>query len=92
MDEEKAILTVNPHILFREEMDGWGILFNPDKDEAFGLNPVAVDIWKRIDGTSSTRRIFEDLKSDYEEIPDSAFDDIAELIKKLAEREVISLN
>ena len=34
----------NPSIVFREELDDWALLFDPDTGEAYGINPVGAYI------------------------------------------------
>ena len=41
-------MKLNPLIVCREEFDGSAILFNPDTGDTYGLNPVALLIWKAI--------------------------------------------
>ena len=40
----------NPSLVLREEFDDWAVLFDPDTGDSFGLNPVSVFIFKRLDG------------------------------------------
>ena len=42
-------MKLNPLIVCREEFDGSAILFNPDTGDTYGLNPVALLIWKAIE-------------------------------------------
>jgi SynChlorMet cassette protein ScmD len=76
----------NPAIVFREEFDDWAILFNPDSGGAFGLNPIGVHIWKRLDGNHSVEDILKDLKEDYEDVPYEAEGDLQEFIEDLVQR------
>ena len=43
----------NPLIVLREEFEDSAILYNPDSGSTFGLNPLGVFIWKRLDGHHS---------------------------------------
>jgi len=76
----------NPMLVFRDEFDDWSILFDPDRGDSFGLNPVSAFIWKRLDGTRTIRDIYTDLLANCDDVPDTAENDIAafvaELIKK----------
>ena len=76
----------NPLILLREEFDDWAILFDPDTGEAFGLNPIGVNIWKRLDGNHSVKDILKDLQAGYEDVPYEAEGDLQEFIEDLVRR------
>ena len=42
-------MKINTDIVFREEFDGTGILFNPDTGDTYGLNHTAAFIWKSLE-------------------------------------------
>ena len=84
---EKPI--ANPLIVLREEFDDWAILFDPDTGDAFGLNPIGVHIWKRLDGKHSVKDILKDLHEGYEEVPDEAESDLQEFIEDLVQRGLV---
>jgi SynChlorMet cassette protein ScmD len=74
----------NPLIVFREEFDDWAILFDPDTGDGFGLNPVSVFIWKRLDGKHTLQDILEDLREACEDAPENAEQEIKDFIEELA--------
>ena len=76
----------NPLIVLREEFDDWAILFDPDSGDAFGLNPIGVRIWKRLDGNHSVEDILKGLQEGYEDVPDEAEGDLQEFIEDLVQR------
>ena len=76
----------NPLIVLREEFDDWAILFDPDTGDAFGLNPIGVSIWKRLDGSHSVEDILKDVQEGYEDVPDEAEGDLEEFIEDLVQR------
>lgn len=76
----------NPLLVFRDEFDDWSILFDPDRGDSFGLNPVSAFIWKRLDGTRTIQDITQDLKANCEDVPDSAESDIAAFIEELVKK------
>ncbi len=73
----------NPMIVLREEFDDWAILFDPDSGDAFGLDPVGVFIWKKLDG----RHTLEDIKKEVcvacRNVPSEAGDHIKEFVEDL---------
>jgi SynChlorMet cassette protein ScmD len=76
----------NPLIVLREEFDDWAILFDPDTGDAFGLNPIGVHIWKRLDGNHSVNDILKDLLKGFEDVPDEAESDLQEFVEDLVQR------
>ena len=87
MQTEKPI--ANPLIVLREEFDDWAILFDPDSGDAFGLNPIGVNIWKRLDGNHSVKDILKDLYEVYEDVPEEAEGDLKEFIENLVQRGLV---
>ncbi len=76
----------NPLVVLREEFDDWAVLFNPDTAEAVGINPVGVTVWKRMNGTKSIDTIAEEIRDDFEGVPETALGEIAAFVDILAER------
>lgn len=76
----------NPSIVFREEFDDWALLFDPDTGAAFGLNPVSVFIWKRLDGKHTVADLFAELRVSCNSVPENADEDIAAFVNDLVER------
>ena len=60
MDNSKPV--TNPLVVLREEFDDWAILFDPDTGEGYGLNPVTVFIWQRLDGQHTVGDIVAELR------------------------------
>ena len=76
----------NPMLVFREEFDDWAILFDPDTGDGFGLNPVSVFIWKRLDGKHTIQDILMELRNNCEDMPDTAEQEINDFIEGLVEK------
>ena len=79
----------NPLIVLREEFDDWAILFDPDTGDAFGLNPIGVHIWKRLDGKHSVNDILKDLQEGLEDVPEEAEGDLQEFVDDLVQRGLV---
>lgn len=77
---------INPQVVLREEFDDWAILFDPVTCAGYGLNPVSVFIWKRLDGRHSEADILEELRSHCEELPVEAVTHLSEFIGDLVRR------
>ncbi|UCD32330.1 MAG: SynChlorMet cassette protein ScmD [Desulfobacterales bacterium] len=76
----------NPLLVLREEFDDWAILFDPDTGDGFGLNPVSVFIWKRLDGKHTADDIFSELLDECEDVPENAEQHINDFIEELVEK------
>ncbi len=76
-------LIANPVIVFREEFDDWALLFDPDTGRAYGINPIAAFIWKRLDGTQSLPDIIRELSENCEGVPDNAEEDVKAFLQGL---------
>jgi len=84
MADDKPV--ANPLIVLREEFDDWAILFDPDTGDGFGLNPVGVFVWKRLDGRHTIDDILKELKGAIDHMPDEAEQDVGDFIQDLVER------
>jgi SynChlorMet cassette protein ScmD len=73
----------NPLIVLREEFDDWAILFDPDTGHAFGINPVSVFIWRRLDGNHTVTDILAEMQDQFEGVPPEAETHIQEFIEDL---------
>jgi len=83
---EKNKPVANPGLVLREEFDDWAILFDPDTGDGFGLNPVSVFIWKRLDGSHSEEEILRELNSTFDDVPENAEAHLSEFVEDLAKR------
>jgi len=73
----------NPLVVLREEFDDWAVLFDPDTGHAYGLNPVSVFIWRRLDGRHTPEDIYQELKAACQDLPADADMHIKEFIEDL---------
>ena len=76
---------VNPSIVLREEFDDWALLFDPDTGKSFGVNPMSVFIWKRLDGQRSISDILADVKSNCEDVSENAESHLLDFVNGLLE-------
>lgn len=83
-DHSKPV--ANPLIVLREEFDDWAVLFDPDSGDAFGLNPVGVFIWKRLNGHNTIQQILTDMRENCEAVPEAAEDHLKDFIQDLVQR------
>jgi SynChlorMet cassette protein ScmD len=76
----------NYGLVLREEFDDWAILFDPDSGNGFGLNPVSVFVWKRLDGEHTQQQILEAIKQSFDNVPEEAEIHLNEFIQDLLDR------
>jgi SynChlorMet cassette protein ScmD len=76
----------NPLIVLREEFDDWAILFDPDTGDSFGLNPVSVFIYKRLDGKHTLGEIMKELRAECKDAPEDADTHVQDFIDDLLKR------
>jgi SynChlorMet cassette protein ScmD len=76
----------NPVVVFREEFDKWGVLFNPDNAQAVGINPVGIMAWRLMDGQHDLNDIVEEVKSSFSDVPDVVSDHVTAFVNDLVER------
>jgi len=81
----------NPDIVFREEFDDWGVLFDPETGNAVALDPVAVFYWKHLDGLNNKTNLFEMLKQECEDVPEDAPEHLDKFVKELEDAGFISI-
>ena len=71
--------------MLREEFDDWAILFDPDTGHAFGLNPISVFVWQRLDGKHTIPEIISEMKNTFRDVPLEAENHLREFIDNLLE-------
>jgi len=76
----------NSSLVFREDHDNWGALYDPDSGNVFALNPVGSFILQRLDGKHSISDIIAELRENCDDMPDNAESLIESFLKDLAER------
>ncbi|BAI60958.1 conserved hypothetical protein [Methanocella paludicola SANAE] len=76
----------NPSVVLREEFDDWALLFDPDTGEVYGLNPIGVFIWKRLDGRHTVEDIYNELISQFDRVPEKSIDHINNFVSDLTKR------
>jgi SynChlorMet cassette protein ScmD len=73
----------NPIAVLREEFDDWAVLFNPDTAQAVGINPVGVAVWKLLDGKRSVEDVSQEIRDQYEGVPEHVGQDVIHFIEDL---------
>ncbi|MCX5751750.1 MAG: SynChlorMet cassette protein ScmD [Candidatus Saganbacteria bacterium] len=84
-DNIKAI--ANSQIILREEYDDWAILFDPDSGRVFGLNPVALLIWKMLDGKHTVSDIAKKIREKHTTVPDECEEHVRKFLRNLKDKD-----
>jgi len=85
-------IKVNPSIVVREELEGWGVLFDPSNGETFGLNAVSVFIWKGLEAGKEKPTIMRELADACGgSLPAEAGTDFDEFVESLAAKGYVTL-
>lgn len=83
MDNKKPV--ANPFVVLREEFDDWAVLYDLDTGEGYGVNPIGVFVWKRLDGKHSIQDILSDLRANCDNVPEDAEEHVRKFIDELVE-------
>ena len=67
MSKKKAVLMINPEIVFREEDDG-AFLFDPDTGRLCYLNELGTVMWKHFGRRLPKQEIIEMVAAEYPEV------------------------
>ena len=73
----------NPLIVLREEFDDWAVLFDPDTGHVFGINPISVFVWQRLDGNHTIQEILSEIMDTYRDVPPEAENHLREFVNNL---------
>lgn len=87
---KKEYPVANPMVVHRREMDNWAVLFDPDANETYALDPVASLIWEKLDGEHTRKDILSELGEDInDELPDEAVSDLDEFLEQLESKALV---
>ena len=79
-------MRINPDVIFRDEADLGGILFNSSNGGAFGLNPVGAFIYGHLAAGATIREIQDSLKAQFHNIPPDTNEHIGAFMQELLEK------
>ncbi len=81
----------NPLVVLREEFDDWAILFDPDSGRAYGINPIGVFVWQRLNGKNTLQDILAELQDSCEDTPTEAREHVQEFVDRLLQNGLAGL-
>lgn len=76
----------HPRVVLRRERDEWGVLFDPDQAGGFGIGPVAVFVWERLDGQRTPEQLVAEVRSHFAAVPPEADAQVHGFLRHLRER------
>ena len=89
MELNRQYPIANSMVVFREEFDDWAVLFDPDANETFGLNPVSAFIWKKLDGKHTKENILKALNEECDDVSTDAPQHIDNFLADLEKRGLV---
>ena len=80
----------NPMVILREELDGWAVLFTPESNSTFALDPTSAFIWRLLNGKHNRQAILTQLAEHCQGgIPDTAAADLDNFLAELQAKSLI---
>ncbi|MEN6342998.1 MAG: PqqD family peptide modification chaperone [Methanospirillum sp.] len=76
-------VAADPSTVFREELDDWALLFNPDTGTVFGLNPVGAFVRKHLDGSRTVEELADLVRQGFEDVPPDVEAEVAAFVEEL---------
>jgi len=89
MLDTETVVSKNPTILCTE-LDDEAVLLDLDTKCYYGLNEIALEIWKLINGERKINSIAEDICEKFDVTPDKALISINRLVKELEENGLVT--
>ncbi len=79
-------MKLNPDLVFRQEFDGTGILFNPEDGSIFSLNKTSAFICMCIQKEMDREAILADMREHIKNIPENVEADLDSFLAQLREK------
>lgn len=81
-----------PGVIIKEEPDFWALLYDPARDISFGINPVCVYAWKKMQDSITVNDIVEGIKNHFSSVPEDIESDIYTMLQSLIKKELCILD
>lgn len=88
---DNSRITANPGITLQEEPDRWGLLYDPNRDFSFSINPECVFLWKQLKYQTTINGISAKIKEHFTHVPMEIEKDVTQLIKRLLKAGFVTL-
>jgi len=93
---ESVTLTQKPAVrplgrpdLTLHELDGEALIYDPTSAGTHRLNPTALFIWRKCDGTRDAAVIAEELAEVYDVPPDAALEHVEQMLHEFAKNNLV---
>lgn len=84
-------MKLNPFAMMREEFDGTGIVFDPDRNKAISLNRTGVIVWNVLAKDGTEADAVRALRAEFPDVPETqAQQDVAKFLDILREKALLS--
>lgn len=85
-----SILKKHPQVRYTTVPEG-GLLVLHESAELLTLNPIAIEIFDRIDGKKRVKELLKEILKEYDVEEEKARDDILEFLGELEKKEIIEV-
>jgi hypothetical protein len=76
----------SPEVILRADFSDCALLFHPLFDDLMGLTPVALAIWRALDGWRTVAEVAALVRAQFDEAPESVAEDVAAFLSVLSQR------
>ena len=84
-------MKLNPFAMMREEFDGTGIVFDPDRNKAISLNKTGVIVWNVLAKGGTGADAVRALRAEFPDVPETqAQQDVAKFLDVLREKTLLT--
>ena len=84
-------MKLNPFAMMREEFDGTGIVFDPDRNKAISLNRTGVIVWNVLVKGGTGADAVRALRAEFPDVPETqAQQDVAKFLDALRKKALLT--
>lgn len=84
-------MKLNPFAMMREEFDGTGIVFDPDRNKAISLNRTGVIVWNVLEKGGTETDAVRALLAEFPDVSETqAQQDVAKFLDVLREKALLT--
>ena len=84
-------MKLNPFVMMREEFDGTGIVFDPDRNKAISLNSTGVAVWKVLASGGTEADAIHAILTEFSDVTEAqAKQDVAKFFGVLREKGLLT--
>lgn len=80
----------SPDIVLREEFEDWALLFSPASGKMYGIGPVGIFVWKRLDGAHTVDDIVCDMEKFFLDVPEESVTQVCLFVQCLKDQGFLS--